>query len=646
MASLRPISILFLFCFTHSLCFENINCDCTLVATSGSSSQFNETLTAKTRFLYLKLNFLDVDFNSTEFAYLQNTLDVIDPLTWVLSVGGNGKLLLQSPFDFKYVSLGTLSASGVGSVDIDIITPECFTGDISDEEKLCSIVDLLYSLTIDAINNFQSKTNDLILQVSSFKVCLEKQSAKRRYIFRNKNDRTVNLLERMSESAHGILQSTPEYSCWVANDTTEMITPTPIIIPRDRTNWWFRWLLNIVATFIVLFSPYLFFKYFDWQNPPKDNKIRIDTRPYPFGFFHFVFYSTFLKCDDLCSLSCWLRYIFFFLLMAFLCCIQFLPYLYVDPNNYSLRKLAAERMDVWKFDWGNRYLTYFCVTVIMVNIILYNCLKFSITRRQMMNNDEATPINDIGKSYLTTKWIFPQTDDKDIVAEICPEKGGDIFIDSPKVWNLLKVLKKTSKGSRSTCTKIFLVPIILAFWIGQVIPLIYYTNIVLAVIIALVHNSCNKKRKNELDDGGIILQDGEGRIEEMARDKEQKIQDVLLLYLIFIPSFGSVFFLVTVPVFFQMFIGCSHLIEVVGYTLVGFIVNAKYVVAWIVFALGIVSFMAQTVTGYTNSYVTLFYEIFDVSESVASKLDHPIVSRDTDGVPQIGLNFFLILLTE
>ena len=85
-----------------------------------------------------------------------------------------------------------------------------------------------------------------------------------------------------------------------------------------------------------------------------------------------------------------------------------------------------------------------------------------------------------------------------------------------------------------------------------------------------------------------------------------------------------------------MFIACSYLIEVIGYTLVGVVVNAKAVVSWIVFVLGVASFVVQTITGYSNTYVTLFYEIFDIAESVGSKA----VSRDTDCVPQIDLNFF------
>ena len=623
-----------------SSCSTADACNCSLEATNDTSIRFNENLTAKTRFLYLKLNFLDLEFNSTEFAYLQNTLDVVDPLTWVLSIGGNGRLLLQSPFDFRYVSLGTLSASGVSKMDIDIMTPGNYTDSNSDECKMYCIVELLYNLVFDAVEYFQSTTNSMLLPLSSFNVCLEKQSAEKRYVFRNKDERTVNIFERLSESGHSILQSTVEYNCWVTNETTgEIDLSNPVVIPRDRAIWWIRWLLNIVSTLIVLFLPYLFFTYFDWQNPPRDNKIRIDTRPYPFGFFHFVFYSTFGKCD-LCSLSCWLRYIFFFFLMTFLCCVQFLlPYLYVDQANYSLREQAAERLNVWTFDWADITPTCYSIAIILIMIISYNYLKIYVASQQKKQNN-ITQFNSIGRSYLTTNWIFPEADDKDIVTEICPEKGADVFIDNPKIWNLWKVLSKICNGKRSFCVKLFLMPLVVAYWIGQAIPLIYYTNIVIAVSIALALNKINSAKKYENIDDHNLEHIGAGSIEENVQNKRQDIKDVLLLYLLLGVPFLIVFFFMTSFVFFQMFIACSHLIEVVGYTLVGLIVNAKYVVSWIAFAIGIVIFLIQTVTGYSNSYVNLFYEIFDVSEAVASKLHHKIVSRDVDGVPQIDLTFF------
>ena len=423
-----------------------------------TSQLFNETVDDKVKFLYMKLNFLDTTFNSTEFAYLKNTLDVIDPLTWVLAIGGNGELLLQSPFDFRYVSLGSLSASGVNSLNIDIITPECFTSNISDEGKICAIVDMIDRLTIDAISSFHEKKGEIVLQLDTFKICLERQSDKRRYVFRDK-DRTEPLIGRLTESAHAVLQSTVEYTCWAAGDISDSA-----VVPRDRAHWWVNWLLNFVVILVVLFSPYPFFTYFDWHNPPQDNKIRIDTRPYPFGFFHFVFYSTFVKSGctyNLCSLSCWLRYIFFAIFMCLLCCIQFVPYLYVDHDNYALRKMATERLGVWQFDWGNRLLPFFCMAVVLINIILFNILKFCITRRQVNKEnleDKDSNLKRIGKSYLTTYLILTEADDKDIIEILCPEKSGDVFVHTPSIqdiWSIWKVLKLFYNGKRNWCVKIF-----------------------------------------------------------------------------------------------------------------------------------------------------------------------------------------------
>ena len=90
--------------------------DCALVPSVETSKIFNETIDDKIIFLYLKFNFMNATFNSTEFIPLRNTLNVIDSLTWVLAIGGNGELLLQSPFDCRYASLGALSASGVNGL--------------------------------------------------------------------------------------------------------------------------------------------------------------------------------------------------------------------------------------------------------------------------------------------------------------------------------------------------------------------------------------------------------------------------------------------------------------------------------------------------------------------------------------------------
>ena len=254
---------------------------------------------------------------------------MIDPLLWVLAVGKNGNALLRSAFDFKHMSLGTLGVAGIRNLTLDIITPKCFKSDITDTAKLCSIWEMVNRLTIDAVNFFHEKKGEVVFQLENFNVCLEKQSGDRRYVVTD-TSRTETLLSRLSESGHGVLQLTSEYFCLQVDYMSKIPTiihtiklsdhafwwaPWSPIIPRDRAYWWIPWLLNAVVTLVIMFSPYLFFAFFDWENPPKNGKIRLDTRPYPFGFFHFVFYSNFVKSRcayNLFSLSCWLRHIFFF----------------------------------------------------------------------------------------------------------------------------------------------------------------------------------------------------------------------------------------------------------------------------------------------------------------------------------------------
>ena len=251
----------------------------------------------------------------------------------------------------------------------------------------------------------------------------------------------------------------------------------------------------------------------------------------------------------------------------------------------------------------------------------------------------------IGKSYLTTELIFTQFCDKDIVAAICPENSGNVFEHTPNIhdiWNILLVLKILYNGKKSRMVKILLTPIILAYWIGQTIPLIYYTNVVLAVILSLVHNKFSKNMKKEkaaFDNENIALRQ-EGRVEESSKafsskEIQQTVKDVVLLYLKLVP-FCFVFVFVTVPVFFQLFVTCSFLLDVIEYTFIGVVVNAKHIVYGLLIILGVPWFLIQTVTGYSNTYAHLFYKIIKISEYQVSRA----LSHDTDGVPQIDLKFF------
>ena len=643
-AILPVLSILLLFCSypSFSLNFEELACGCMLEPTLETKKQFNEIIDETTTFVYLRLNFLNTTFNSTEFAYLKNTFDVIDPLLWVLAVGKNGKELLRSSFDFIHMSLGSLGAYGIKSLNLDIINSQCFTSDIPDDEKLCAIVNMLNRLSINAVNFLHGKKGDMVFQLENVNICLEKQSGDRRFVVTD-TGRTETLVHRLSESGHGVLQFTAQYSCLPVNDI--MIST---IIPRGRQHWWLPWLLNAVVILVILFSPYIFFAFFDWEKPPRNGKIRLDTRPYPFGFFHFVFYSTFVKSGcayNLCSLSCCLRHIFFSIFMIFLCCLQFIPYLYVHRKNYTLRQMAAERMGVWKFDGRNVALTYISIAVLLVNIILFNVLKFYIRRLEFnKGNPKRTNVNfkKIGKSYITAELIFTEAADKDIIAIICPKFRGNVFEHTPKVhdiWNIILVLKMLHNGKKSRIVKILLTPITVAYWIGQSIPLIYYTNVVLAVILSLVHNKFSNKKKAGFDDENIALRQ-KGRVEESSKAgssnrMQQTVEDVVLLYLQLVP-FCFVFAFVTIPVFFQLFVTCSFLADVLGYTFIGVLVNAKYVVPELVIVLGVAWFLVQTVTGYSDTYANLFYKIIKLSEAQNSKA----LSHDTDGVPQIDLKFF------
>ena len=147
---------------------------CVLDTSEKTRKIFNDTngifSNGTIKYVYLKLIFK----NETTKSNYRINKEVIDPLTWVLAMGGRGNLLLGCPFDFKYVSLGSLSQSGIDTADVDIIdSAGCFLngGNITAE----SIVEFIVQLARKAIE-VKDGNNEV-------KICREIQSTKPRYTF-------------------------------------------------------------------------------------------------------------------------------------------------------------------------------------------------------------------------------------------------------------------------------------------------------------------------------------------------------------------------------------------------------------------------------------------------------------------------------
>ncbi|XP_072042339.1 uncharacterized protein [Amphiura filiformis] len=220
-----------------------------------------------TVFVYMKLDFTNVNFTDRLY-YLNDTGDVINALYWVFARGSTGDLLVKSPFDFKTLSLGSLSI-GVEVISVDVkIIPEddtdCFLHGSNDTQRLNEIASFLLNLT----SRFQS-----IEQIETTKICQERQDPAR---FFDQYD---------FSGIHTLLQSSTSYFCWKSN---ELLVPFHV----DRLSW--VYILQWSGLAAALFLPFVALYCLIWKIPPKDyngeTRYALNTDLVPIGLLYTLLY--------------------------------------------------------------------------------------------------------------------------------------------------------------------------------------------------------------------------------------------------------------------------------------------------------------------------------------------------------------------
>ena len=203
-------------------------------------------------FVYMKLVFMDVEFEDPLSAYLEDIGNIIDPLTWVWAKGeSRGKLLLASPFDFNQLSLTTLSA-GVFSLTVKMQSSGCIDSERADGDKIQAIARLLLDLVKGT--NEDDQTDDTNNEEI---VCLEKQLGK---------DAPVSGIVYSPGSSYTMMQASTAFDCW-SNGADNKVT-------RVHTESWLTWILA-GGVILALFSP-MAMSFFIQKNPPEKDENGIE----------------------------------------------------------------------------------------------------------------------------------------------------------------------------------------------------------------------------------------------------------------------------------------------------------------------------------------------------------------------------------
>ena len=144
--------------------------NCSLKSTDIENEKFVSILQNKPDFIFLQLNMeynTSIYFSRSEFEYLDQSFNYIDPLSWVLGHGYKGRFILGLPVTFRYMFLGSL-LPGVDTAKLTI--------SVSDDScpqfvELCDNVKL--QVIARHILNFTEQVNSSIFHDDSF-VCQDK----------------------------------------------------------------------------------------------------------------------------------------------------------------------------------------------------------------------------------------------------------------------------------------------------------------------------------------------------------------------------------------------------------------------------------------------------------------------------------------
>ena len=287
---------------------EYIPCEMMLPVSEEAKDAFRVALTEENVFVYVKL-----DLNLEQVYGGINDFLVINPFVWVWALEGKGYALLSYPYDFEYISLGTLSP-GVGRVNFTVALSEaerqCFLA-ASDGNRQ-NILSRLVTDVADEANRTLNKSDTEMYHGENFQVCLEEKNMNRHYF------------------AYAFL-----YDYETLYNCTTFTDDEAIYKVIEKHSW--PLVVNCAIMFIACIFP-LGISFFLSKHPP----IKLDGHVYlavdanlPVGIKHFLFHSN-SGCKWIVAIRAFLAPVLFTLIGT-------LPYTvpFAYKDEYELRKKAA-----------------------------------------------------------------------------------------------------------------------------------------------------------------------------------------------------------------------------------------------------------------------------------------------------------------
>ena len=216
-------------------------------------------------FVYTTLNFINEDFD-TETAYLNDTQNVVDPLTWTWVKEGKGFFLRSLPPNFLYLSLGSLQPD-VYETSIDVVTDESagvFNVDDSVKlQRLSEFLNSVFSHAYKANNQTQSE----------FRVCQE--------FFSGRTDVATTLSLLLSLHVYMYMPSSLQVTCWSSIDNV------PYTQMQDSVSY--LAILNYIAVLVgALYVPIIISSFLIRHHQPREVKHYDKASSPPVGFKYFL----------------------------------------------------------------------------------------------------------------------------------------------------------------------------------------------------------------------------------------------------------------------------------------------------------------------------------------------------------------------
>ncbi|XP_071510115.1 uncharacterized protein [Diadema antillarum] len=583
--------------------------ECTLLLRNKETmmTELRDVVSKGAIFVYFKL-----DFNST-FTMYSNSSYVVDPLTWVWAVDGKGKLLLTYPFDFEQLSLTTLSY-GVFHLNLTVAVPHngCFQQ--ADDRLKGQIMALFVSELMQSVKDTHIYAGKESL------VCFERQLTSDKFYLIG--------VYGIPLCTYYVFQGSTAYDCWFGSDQFDS---EPI---RVRKHGWLRVIFSF-GIFLAFFSP-LAASFFIRKNPPVTINGELGlymslNSDLPLGLKHLLCFS-FQDCR-LIAAARW------FIFVAAFMFIPFIPSIISDAvlgDSFSQRTAVAYQL---LLDKGLvRFWIIFSNLIFVVMAIFFH-FGFNYVSTYL-------EVEEVNRVYFSYMFEMPEN--------ICvPLETGShhlsIFISTmwyrtqmainPAVWifSIREILKDLFGrcGGRGRVNAFFFIIFVLPFVPVAFLMLLALNSVPLVYIPHWCVAKCIYKLKME-------------KLAEIILGVISISLHVLL---------SVVGLIVVVFVFVAVFV---YVAEVLGYTFIGFVLNANYYGPFLIVGLTFAGYVIKEVTTFYNTYRIFLKRVVEAAERVDSQLAStqsrhgtsdaesrkPISLRENQPFPVISLYLFKKMVAE